>query len=145
MGAKLAAKRRIPKAETSRRMSRIRSSNTKIERVLRAALTTEGLRYRKNYRKAHGSPDIAFISPKVAVFCDSSFWHGRHWAKLKKRLRTNKKFWVDKIAANMRRDRKVNRQLRKEGWIVLRFWEEDILKKTSWCLRKITDALAKRE
>ena len=76
----------------SYRMSRIRSTDTGIEIALRGALFATGLRYRKNYRKALGCPDIAFVGPKVAIFCDSSFWHGRDMAGLEQRLRTNRAF-----------------------------------------------------
>jgi len=130
------------RATISYRMSKIRSKDTRIELILRRALTDKGLRYRKHYSKAPGCPDIVFVSLKVAVFCDSSFWHGRNWPRLSKRLRSQ--FWIDKIKGNITRDRKVDRQLGKDGWIVLRFWEEDIHSRIDWCVGKILKIVAQR-
>lgn len=129
----------------SYRMSRIRSTETDIEVVLRRALFATGLRYRKNYRKALGCPDIAFVGPKIAIFCDSSFWHGRDMASLEKRLRTNRTFWLKKINANIARDRRVDQALRKAGWRVLRFWDEDIEHRLDRCVKRICNEVAKRK
>lgn len=139
MKPKLVPKKGVsrPTATTSYRMSRIRSKDTKIEIALRAALTKKGHRYRKHYKKVPGCPDIAFVGRKVAVFCDSSFWHGRDIKKLKKRLKSNRQFWVNKIEGNVSRDRRIDRELRNLGWTVLRFWEEDIGERIDWCINKI--------
>ncbi len=134
-----------PRAEVSYRMSRIRSKDTGIEVALRQALTQKGLRYRKNYRAISGSPDVVFVARKVAVFCDSSFWHGRDWRQLRKRLRSNRQFWINKIKGNMARDRRINRELSRAGWTVLRFWEEEIREQQRLCVAKVIKALRKRE
>jgi DNA mismatch endonuclease, patch repair protein len=126
-----------PSAEVSFRMSRIRSKDTAIELALRSALSAQRMRFRKHYRTAPGCPDVAFPGAKVAVFCDSSFWHGRDIQALKKRLRTNRSFWVAKIERNVARDRAVDAHLRKVGWKVLRFWEEDLVGRLPWCVDKI--------
>lgn len=129
----------------SYRMSRIRSTETGIEVALRSALFAAGLRYRKNYRKALGCPDIAFVGAKVAVFCDSSFWHGRDMASLEMRLQTNRAFWLKKINANIARDRRVNQALKAAGWRVLRFWDEDIEHHLDRCVKRIRNEVAKRK
>ncbi len=125
-------------------MSRVRSTETNIEVALRRALFATGLRYRKNYRKVIGCPDIAFVGTKVAIFCDSSFWHGRDMHSLEKRLRTNRVFWLNKINSNIARDRRVNQALNEAGWKVLRFWDEDIEHRLNECVKLICDEVAKR-
>lgn len=138
-------KTKIVSPTVSYRMSRIRSTETGIEVALRKAIFATGLRYRKNYRKAPGCPDIAFVGPKVAIFCDSSFWHGRDMACLEKRLRTNREFWLDKINANIARDRRVDLALKDAGWRVLRFWDEDIQYHLDSCVKQICEEVTKRK
>ncbi|MFY9328001.1 MAG: very short patch repair endonuclease [Georgfuchsia sp.] len=129
----------------SYRMSRIRSKDTGIEIALRHALYARGLRYRKNYRKACGSPDIAFVKVKIAIFCDSSFWHGRDLGGLKKRLRSNKEFWINKIESNIARDKRTTLTLEEAGWMVLRFWDDDIQNRLEWCANLIFREVTKRK
>lgn len=131
----------LNKAQRRRNMQAIKSSGTKIETILRKALSKEGLRYRLNAKNIIGKPDIAFIGAKVAVFCDSEFWHGKHWKKERLRIKTNGKFWRNKIEANIRRDKKVTRLLRKAGWDVIRLWGKDILKHPDKCVMRVKDAL----
>jgi len=95
---------------------------------LRKAIHRRGLRFRKNVRALPGCPDIVFSGPKVAVFCDGDFWHGRSWSERKAKLLrgTNGSYWIAKIERNMDRDIEVQEQLERRGWRVLRFWESDI-------------------
>lgn len=123
--------------DISYRMSRIRSKNTSIEVLMCKALFAKGYRYRKHYKAAPGRPDIAFVSAKVAIFCDSSFWHGRNWPQLRRRLRGNRDFWIDKIKRNRSRDRRITRELQASGWLVLRFWEEEIRAEMANCVAEI--------
>ncbi len=85
------------KEQISYNMSRIRSKDTSIEVILRKALWAKGLRYRKNRKDIFGCPDIVFISAKVAVFCDSEFWHGYNWEERKKNIKSNHDYWFKKI------------------------------------------------
>lgn len=112
-------------------MQAIKNKDTKIELALRKELWSRGLRYRKNVNGIVGHPDIVFKGIKVAVFCDSEFWHGYDWENRKLDFKSNKAFWISKIERNMQRDQEVNAALKKEGWIVLRFWGREILKNTS--------------
>ena len=113
----------------SQNMAKIKSKNTKAERVLRLALWHRGIRYRKNWRKLPGSPDIAITKYKIAIFVDGDFWHARgHEQDPGKQVATNKEFWKKKLARNVERDKEVNDQLTQAGWLVLRFWESDIKK-----------------
>jgi len=116
------------KEEVSKMMRGIRSQNTKIEVMVGKALWRKGYRYRKNNKSVYGTPDFTFKKYKLAIFCDSNFWHGKDWGNLSKKLKTNREFWIKKIERNIERDKKVNKELKKLGWVVLRFWESDIEK-----------------
>ncbi len=118
-------------------MQAVKNKDSEIERMLRAELWKRGMRYRKNVRKIMGNPDIAFIGKKIAVFCDSEFWHGYDWENHKNDIKSNKDFWIQKIERNMQRDIEVTESLRADGWIVLRFWGKDIKQHTSDCADKI--------
>jgi len=122
-------------------MSHIRSSNTSIEVLLRKALWREGIRYRKNYSKLPGKPDIAITKYKIAIFCDGELWHGKNWKTMKETIKTNSDFWVQKIECNMRRDSKKDKELENMGWVVLRFWGKDIVKKLDICVNQIKEAI----
>jgi len=126
------------KKTRSKIMSSIKSKNTKIELLLRKALWKEGLRYRLHY-KINGSPDIVFVSKKVAIFVDGDFWHGYQWRKLKPKLKNE--FWVKKIKRNMQRDVEIDSILAKNGWRVLRVWEHEINEHLDMCVTKIRGLL----
>lgn len=120
---------RLTPEQRHKNMAAIKSKNTGIEVMLRKELWRRGIRgYRKNYKKLPGKPDIVFTKQKVAIFCDSEFWHGYDWENQKKRFDTNREFWIEKIEKNIERDRKVDRELQKYGWVVLRFWGKQIKK-----------------
>jgi len=107
-----------------------RSRDTKAEMILRRELWKQGLRYRLHSGTLPGRPDIIFIAARVVIFCDGDFWHGRNWRSRKAKLAAgaNAAYWLAKIEANIQRDRKTTRHLRKLGWIVLRYWETEILR-----------------
>ena len=111
------------KETRSKIMSAIKSKDTKIEKRLRLALWHLGYRYRIHY-KIIGNPDITFVGKKVAIFCDGCFWHG--CPKCYKRPKSNQKYWDKKIQKNQNRAKFVNEKLKREGWIVLRFWAHEI-------------------
>ncbi len=122
-------------------MSRIKSKNTSIEVSLRKALWHSGIRYRKNYPKLPGSPDIAVLKYRIAIFCDGEFWHGKDWNMKKPTIQGNREYWLTKIERNMERDDEVNRRLQSIGWTVLRFWGNDIKKSVSACIDDVEDAI----
>jgi DNA mismatch endonuclease, patch repair protein len=113
----------------SESLARNKSSDTKCERLLRSALWRMGFRFRKNVRDLPGRPDIIFRAQRVVVFCDGDFWHGRDWPQRRRKLKkgANSTYWIAKIKANIKRDRRHNLQLRQLGWTVVRLWEKDIL------------------
>ena len=123
-----------------RNMQHIRSKDTKIEIKLRKALWYAGIRYRKNYLKLPGKPDIAITRYKIAIFCDSSFWHGRDF-ETKKKPATNAEYWDKKIRRNMERDREVEQELQSMGWTVLRFWDKDIEKSVEDCIKAVKETI----
>ncbi|MDR1696491.1 MAG: very short patch repair endonuclease [Endomicrobium sp.] len=118
-------------------MQAVKASGSIIEKTLAKALWAKGCRYRKNCKNIIGKPDIVFRKYKLAIFCDSEFWHGKDWLVRKKDFHSNKKFWYNKIETNIKRDKSVTRRLKKEGWVVIRFWGKDILKNTNKCVNKI--------
>lgn len=118
-------------------MQRVKSKDSEIEKILRNALWNKGYRYRKNVKDVFGHPDIVFKSKKVAIFCDSEFWHGYDWERKKNEIKTRQDFWIPKIESNMQRDKEVNMKLSEEGWTVLRFWGTEIKKQTENCVKEI--------
>lgn len=122
-------------------MQAIKSKDTRIEIALRKALWNRGIRYRKNYKLLPGKPDIAITKYKIAVFCDSDFWHGYDWENRSHRIKSNREYWIPKIERNMQRDCEVNELLIKEGWTVLRFWEYQIKKELPVCVEKIVSTI----
>ena len=127
--------------QRSKIMSRIRSTNTKPELQLRKALWALGYRYRVNVRKLPGSPDIVFRRYKLLVFVDGEFWHGYNWEEKKKKIKTNREFWIPKIERNMQRDRQNTEKLKQDGWIVLRYWERQVKKELDSCVEEIVGHL----
>jgi DNA mismatch endonuclease, patch repair protein len=105
-----------------------KACDTKCERLLRARLWRAGLRFRKNWASLPGRPDIVFLRERVVVFCDGDFWHGKDWSRRRRKLLmgSNSEYWLRKIESNKRRDERQNRELRAEGWTVVRMWESEI-------------------
>ena len=124
-------------------MQNIRSKDTGIELALRKALWHKGYRYRKNYKTLPGTPDIALTKQKVAIFCDSEFFHGKDWdvKKIKLQKSKNPDFWINKIEKNMERDLENDKRLLLLGWTVIHFWGQTILKNTDECVRVIEEAI----
>lgn len=132
--------------KATKALSKIKATETKGEKLLRSALWRLGLRFRKNFRQLPGKPDVVFTRERVAVFCDGDFWHGKNWRKDKVRLQRgpNAPYWVAKIAANRERDKRYNKELKKDGWSVLRFWESDVRADPRQAARVIADMVISR-
>ncbi len=129
-------------AITHKIMSSIKSKDTEPELLLRKALWKKGFRYRINYKKLPGKPDVVFTKAKLVVFCDGDFWHGHNWAlrgipSLEDELATYSDFWREKIMRNIERDKRNTETLEAEGWTVIRFWESDIRKDLDGCVATI--------
>ena len=133
----------LTKEQRHKNMVNIKGKNTSIELCLRKALWNRGIRYRKNYNKLPGKPDIAITKYKIAVFCDSEFFHGKDWEVLKPRLEAgnNAEYWVPKISRNRERDEEVNKELLFLGWTVIRFWGKEIKKNPDECIKVIEETI----
>ncbi len=91
-----------------------------------------------------GKPDIVFIGKKIAVFCDSEFWHGYDWENRKKDIKSHQEFWIPKIERTIQRDLEVTEKLQSEGWIVLRFWGNEIKRDVVVCADQIEEVYGVR-
>ncbi len=133
----------LTKEQRHKNMSNIRSKDTAIELKLRKALWHRGYRYLKNVKNMPGKPDIVLRGAKIAIFCDSDFFHGKNWDVLKPRLEkgNNNEYWVKKISRNIERDDEVNKKLLYMGWTVIRFWGKDILADTDTCIKVIEETI----
>lgn len=138
---------RLTREQRHKNMSNIHSKDTGIEMELRKALWHKGYRYRKNYKELPGKPDIVLTRYKIAIFCDSEFFHGKDWVDgLEPQLQrgSNSEFWIKKITRNMERDVEVNKELECFGWTVIRFWGKDIEKDTEGCVKIIEERIQER-
>ncbi|MEG1726063.1 MAG: very short patch repair endonuclease [Anaerovoracaceae bacterium] len=127
--------------QISYNMSKVKNKGSKIEVMLRKELWSRGIRYRKNAKTVFGHPDIVFKGKKVAVFCDSEFWHGYDWEKRKNDFKSHQEFWIPKIERNMQRDVEVTSELEEQGWTVIRFWGNEIKVDVAKCAGIIQKAL----
>ena len=129
----------LTKEQRRKNMQNIRSAGTRPEKKVEKELKSRKIYFAKNVKNIVGKPDFVFRRKKVAVFIDSDFWHGH----LKRFImpKTNRKYWHDKIKGNKQRDTKVNKQLRKDGWKVIRLWEYDVKRNINKCLNKILEAI----
>lgn len=136
---------RKPSLAVSKRMKRVKSSDTKMEKVMESLLKEQKIKYKKQINLL-GRPDFKIVGTNVLIFCDSSFWHGRREKEIKgEAFKKNREFWVNKLRENRRRDIRINRVLRKEGWRVLRFLDTDILKHPEKVTKKLLREIKKNE
>lgn len=118
---------RLTPLQRSYCMSRIRSKNTGLENAVFSELRKQKIKFKKHANNILGKPDMAVIETKKAVFIDSDFWHGWRYPLWKSQLKTE--FWTKKIESNRKRDKRVSRVLRKQGWKILRVWEHSLKNK----------------
>lgn len=116
-------------------MKRVKSKDSAAELSLRSALHALGMRFRLHRRIERSTPDIVFVSPRLAIFVDGCFWHGCPvHATFPK---TNQAYWLPKLAENRARDVRTTSRLEAAGWKVLRIWEHDCLPPSKQILRQI--------
>ncbi|WP_273477595.1 very short patch repair endonuclease [Faecalicoccus acidiformans] len=123
--------------EISKRMANVKLKHNKVETLLAKKLWSKGFRYRLNYKKLPGSPDIALTKYKIAIFVDGEFWHGKDFEKQKEKLKSNKDFWAEKIQENINRDKRNDVILHQMGWIPLHFWSLEVEKNLDYCINEI--------
>lgn len=111
------------KKTRSYNMSRIKGKNTKPEMLVRKFLHKNGFRYRLNYSKLPGKPDIVLPKYKTVIFINGCFWHGHKGCKFFVVPKTRTEWWVEKINGTIERDEIKNKELEKMGWNVQTLWE----------------------
>ncbi len=117
MADKLSAVRR------SWNMSRIRSRNTTPEHAVRRTLHDLGYRFRLHRTDLPGKPDIVLPKYRIVIFVHGCFWHQHTGCIDCSDPKTHKKYWRPKLLANVQRDRKYRRRLRRLGWTPVVIWE----------------------
>lgn len=110
-------------------MSRIRSKNTKPEKVVRDALWRKGYRYRLNDRRLPGTPDLVLPKYRAVIFINGCFWHGHKGCTKYVVPKSNVEFWQAKVARNIERDLKSAQMLDTLAWTVITVWECELSKK----------------
>jgi len=133
----------ISVAARSRNMSKIKSTDTKVELLLRKSLYKLGYRYRVHF-PVLGKPDIAFPKSKVAVFVHGCFWH-MHGCKNSSIPKSNTVFWKNKLLKNKERDEKINETLKKDRWKIVIVWECDLENKFDKMIKTLSLFLAKNK
>ena len=134
--------RKKSKEQIHKNMSRVRNSDTALEKLLCEELVRQGLTtFTRNIKTIFGKPDIAFLARKIAIFCDGDFWHGYNWEQAQNEIKSNRDFWIPKIERNMQRDIEVTARLQEQGWTVLRFWGHEIQKEPEYCVSVVLDEL----
>ena len=136
---------RLTSEQRKKCMQSNKSTGTKPELVLAKAMWALGLRYRKNSGSIFGKPDFSFKKYKVAIFVDGEFWHGKDWEQKKAEIKGNREFWIAKIERNIQRDMEVTGYLKAEGWTVLRFWSNDVVKDTSSCAEAVRQVIYEKQ
>ena len=121
--------------EISKRMSRVKLKGNVPETMLAKCLWQRGYRYKRNDRSLPGSPDIAILKYKIAVFVDGEFWHGKDFYDGK--VRANMSYWNEKIKENIERDSRNDALLRTIEWYPVHFWSRDVIKNTEACADEI--------
>lgn len=133
----------LTRKQRSFNMSQIKSGDTGPENIFKKALCFAGIRNSIMHpRNILGKPDFYFPKQKLTVFIDGCFWH--RCRECFQQPGTNRKFWLDKINENVKRDKKIDQGLKKKGFMVLRFWEHEIKKKPEKCLEKLKQKLSKK-
>lgn len=129
----------LTKEKRSELMSKVRCKNSKAELIVFRELRKRKIYFAKHVKKIKGTPDIVFRRKKVVVFIDSDFWHGH--PKRGTMPKTNVEYWSNKLKENKERDIKVDEELKKQGWKVIRLWEYDIKRNMEESIEKIISNL----
>ena len=119
-------------------MSRIKGTDTGLERIVRSELHKRGLRFRKHVKDLPAKPDIVFVKARLVVFLDGDFWHGYRFSQWE---HTVSEFWRKKIGETRKRDQRNFAKLRRMGWRVIKIWEHSIEKDLAGVIEKISRAV----
>lgn len=129
----------------SANMQAIRSKGNRSTEVrLRLMLVRSGISgWRMHPKNIPGTPDFFFPQHEVAVFIDGCYWHG--CPKCGHIPKTNMEYWTAKIGRNKKRDRKYSRELKKQGYKVIRIWECILKRDPARCLQRISAAVREND
>jgi DNA mismatch endonuclease, patch repair protein len=131
------------KEKRSAVMAKIRSKNTKPERILRSALHKQGYRFRIHKNDLPGKPDIVFPTKRIAIYVHGCFWHFHKDCPEGKIPKSNSKFWIDKLNRNIIRDKTYIAEIEKAGWKTFVIWECDIENRLEVVLNRLNKHLKK--
>ncbi|MHB8327853.1 MAG: very short patch repair endonuclease [bacterium] len=129
--------------QRTKNMRNIKSKDTIPEKIIARELKKQKIYFAKNVKTITGKPDFVFRRKHVAVFVDSDFWHGHPSRCVMPK--SNCCYWDNKILKNRLRDRKVNKELKSQGWKVIRVWEYDVKKHLSISIKRILSAISKQD
>lgn len=136
---------KISPEKRSKVMSSVKSKGTKLENFFAEKLKEIGLDYfERNVKALVGRPDFVYGDVQIAIFIDSCFWHGcKHHLRMPA---SNRDYWVTKITRNRKKDRQVTKQLKEDGWLVLRIWEHSLKnpRTLKWWLTRIKNLVEAR-
>jgi DNA mismatch endonuclease (patch repair protein) len=129
--------------ELTRRVMRSNKSSGNLSTELRLIklMRANGIRGWRRGVTLRGRPDFVFRQERLVVFVDGCFWHG---CKCRKPPTLNREFWEEKFRSNRARDRRITRELRLEGWKVIRIWEHDLRIKPQVVLRRLSRVAVKK-
>ena len=116
---------RVSKRKRSQIMASVRSKENKSTEIkLISVFRAGGITGWRRSQKISGNPDFVFLRERLAVFVDGCFWHGCpiHFRKPASNIR----FWHSKILRNQKRGAFVRKNLRRNGWQVMRIWEHEL-------------------
>jgi DNA mismatch endonuclease, patch repair protein len=123
---------RVIREQRSENMRRVKSKDTRPEMIVRSQLHRMGYRFRLHRKDLPGKPDIVLPKWRVAIFVHGCFWHGCPRCDRGTRIpKTNRQFWIDKVAENRRRDDRTIEAIKSIGWRVFIIWECEIRNTTS--------------
>lgn len=120
----------LTKEQRHLNMSHIHGKDTKPEEIVRRYLFSRGYRYRKNDSRYPGKPDMVLPKYHTVIFVHGCFWHRHPGCRYATNPATNREFWQKKFSQNVARDRKVQEQLKADGWNVIVVWECEISRKS---------------
>ena len=130
----------VSKNKRSEIMRQVKGRDTTPEMSLRKALWRRGIRgWRIHQKGLPGSPDVVFNKYKLAIFVDGCFWHG--CSNCYRRPKSRQDYWDKKLLKNVARDRENDRALFELGWVVLRFWEHEVIKDIDTCILSVVELL----
>lgn len=124
---------KFTKEKRSEIMSHVKSKNTQLELLIFNILKKNHIKF-KSHLDMLGKPDIVFPRQKIAVFIDGDFWHGWRFETYRDKLTD---YWINKISNNIKRDKRIRKELKAKGWIILRFWEHRIKKRPESCIKSL--------